>query len=53
MKTKLDVNVEEIEATSAEEVVKWTAFPPPNGTILFSPTEIKSIMQQLGIEDRR
>lgn len=43
----------DVEATSAEEVVKWTAFPPPNGTILFSPTEIKSIMQQLGIEDRR
>ena len=41
------------EVASTEEFVKWTAFPPPNGTILFSSNEIKSIMQQLGIEARR
>lgn len=27
-----------IDATSAEEFAKWTVFPSPNGTILFSPT---------------
>lgn len=28
-----------VEATSAEEFAKWTVFPSPNGTILFSPTD--------------
>lgn len=28
-----------VDATSSEELVKWTVFPSPNGTILFSPTD--------------
>lgn len=28
-----------VDATSAEEFAKWTVFPSPNGTILFSPTD--------------
>ena len=28
-----------IDATASEELVKWTVFPSPNGTILFSPTD--------------
>lgn len=31
--------LEAIETTSAEEFAKWTVFPSPNGTILFSPTD--------------
>ena len=47
--TELPMEKQSVSNASSEEVVKWTAFPPPNETILFSPTEIKSIMQQLGI----
>lgn len=50
---ELPMEEQPVSNASSEEVVKWTAFPPPNETILFSPTEIKSIMQQLGIEARR
>ena len=50
---ELPMEKQSVSNASSEEVVKWTAFPPPNETILFSPTEIKSIMQQLGIEARR
>lgn len=28
-----------VDATSSEELAKWTVFPSPNGTILFSPTD--------------
>lgn len=28
-----------VDATASEELVKWTVFPSPNGTILFSPTD--------------
>lgn len=28
-----------VDATSAIEFAKWTVFPSPNGTILFSPTD--------------
>lgn len=28
-----------IDATPSEELAKWTVFPSPNGTILFSPTD--------------
>lgn len=28
-----------VDATLSEELVKWTVFPSPNGTILFSPTD--------------
>lgn len=28
-----------VEATASEEFSKWTVFPSPNGTILFSPTD--------------
>lgn len=31
--------LEAVETTSAEEFTKWTVFPSPNGTILFSPTD--------------
>lgn len=31
--------LEAVETTSAEEFAKWTVFPSPNGTILFSPTD--------------
>lgn len=28
-----------VDATLSEELAKWTVFPSPNGTILFSPTD--------------